>query len=168
MINRGSMGLAALLAVAFSAGCASSGATANNESNDSKMMNSDSCGRKVEGNKKVVESFAKTGDRVYFDLNRSELLPAGLTVSEKQAEVLNKNKRARVRIEGNADERGTREYNVALGIKRAESLKSRLVAMGIDSSRISTLSHGEECPSVAESNEAAWAKNRRDVVISVK
>ncbi len=166
MTNRGSMGLAALFAVAFSAGCAAGGATTAD--NDGMMMNADSCGAKVEGSKKVVEGFAKAGDRVYFDLDRSELKPEGLTVSEAQAKVLDKNKKARIRIEGNADERGTREYNLALGERRAESLKSQLTAMGVESSRINTISYGEECPAVAESNENAWAKNRRDVIVSVK
>ncbi len=167
MINRGSMGLVALLAVAFSTGCAAGGVTTAS-SDDGMMMNADSCGTKVEGSKKIVEGLARAGDRVYFDLNRYELKPEGLTTSEAQTKLLNRNKKARVRIEGNADERGTREYNLALGERRAESLKSRLVAMGIDSSRIEAISYGEECPAVAESSESAWAKNRRDVVVSIK
>ena len=168
-MNRGSKGLVALLAVAFSAGCAATGDQGKGKAgDDSMMMNASSCGEKVEGNKRVVEGFAKAGDRVYFDLDRAELKPEGLTVSEAQAKVLGKNKKARIRIEGNADERGTREYNLALGERRAEALKSRLVAAGIDSSRITAVSYGEECPAVAASNDAAWAKNRRSVTISLK
>ena len=168
MANQGSMGLVALFAVAFSAGCGAGGSTTASSDDDSMMMNADSCGTKVEGSRRVVDGFAKAGDRVYFDLDQSDLKPEGVTVSEAQAKVLKRNKKARILIEGNADERGTREYNVALGERRAESLKSHLVAAGVDSSRINTTSKGEECPAVAESNEGAWAKNRRDVVISVK
>ena len=169
MTNRGSMGLVALLAVAFSAGCAAGGTTEDaDDGMMMMMMNADSCGAKVEGSKKVVEGLSKAGDRVYFDLDRSELKPEGMTASDAQAKVLNKDKKASIRIEGNADERGSREYNLALGERRAESLKSRLTALGIDSSRINTISYGEECPAVAESNEAAWAKNRRDVIVSTK
>ncbi len=168
MTNQGSMGLVALLAVAFSAGCAGAGGSTAAGDGDAMMMNADSCGAKVEGSKRIIEGLSKAGDRVYFDLDQAELQPAGMTVSEAQAKVLNKNKRANIRIEGNADERGTREYNLALGERRAEALKSRLVSTGVDASRISTISYGEECPAVAESNEAAWAKNRRDVVVTTK
>ena len=166
MINQGSMGLVALLAVAFSAGCGGGKAVA--DEGDAMMMNADSCGAKVEGSKRIIEGLAKAGDRVYFDLDQADLQPEGMIVSEAQAKVLNKNKKASIRIEGNADERGTREYNLALGERRAETLKSRLISTGVDASRISTISYGEECPAVAESSEAAWAKNRRDVVVTTK
>ena len=157
---------AAILALTMVAGC---GAQATKTSEESAMMmNSDSCGTKVEGNRRVVKGLASTGDRVYFDLDQSDLKAESATIAEAQAKLLTKNKNAKLRIEGNADERGTREYNLALGERRAESLKSKLVSMGVDGSKIETISYGEECPANAASNEEAWTQNRRDVVISVK
>ncbi len=163
MIFKEKTGLAAVLAITLVAGCATAA-----QSGDKGMMmaNSDSCGTKVEGKKRVIEALEKAGTQVYFDLDQSDLKTEGMSAAEAQAKVLSKNKRSRIRIEGNADERGTREYNLALGERRAASLKSQLVSMGADGANIETITYGEECPAVAESNEAAWAKNRRDVVVS--
>ncbi len=166
MILKGTTSLAAALTLTLAVGCAASGGKTDDAA--AMMMNSDSCGTKVAGDRRVVKGLAAAGDRVYFDLDQSELKAEGAKISDAQAKLLAKNKRARLRIEGNADERGTREYNLGLGERRAESLKSKLVSMGVDGSRIETISYGEECPANAASNEEAWAQNRRDVVVSVK
>jgi peptidoglycan-associated lipoprotein len=84
-------------------------------------------------------------------------------VLRQQAAWLERNPTADVVVEGHADERGTREYNLALGARRAEAVRSYLIGLGIDPARIDTISYGEERPAVAGSNEEAWARNRRAV-----
>jgi peptidoglycan-associated lipoprotein len=86
---------------------------------------------------------------------------------DRQAAVLLKSGSVPVTIEGHADERGTREYNLALGERRATTVKDYLVAFGVNPSRMRTLSYGEERPAVLGSSEAAWAKNRRAVTVVV-
>jgi peptidoglycan-associated lipoprotein len=86
---------------------------------------------------------------------------------DRQAAVLLKSASIPVTIEGHADERGTREYNLALGERRATAVKDYLVAFGVNPSRVRTLSYGEERPAVPGSSEAAWAKNRRAVTVVV-
>ena len=105
------------------------------------------------------------GDRVFFDYDRSDLTAEGQGTMQMQAEWLKRYPAVRVSIEGHCDERGTREYNLALGEKRAQSVKNYLTSMGIDSNRISTISYGKERPAVMGSNPSAWAQNRRGVTI---
>ncbi len=99
-------------------------------------------------------------DRVYFGYNLYTLTPQARDVLRKQAQWLNEYNTAIIVIGGNADERGTREYNLALGARRADAVKSFLVAQGIASGRITTVSYGKERPIDGGSNEAAWALNR--------
>lgn len=105
------------------------------------------------------------GDRVFFGYDRFDLTPEGQHTLDLQAEWLRKYPNVRVTIEGHCDERGTREYNLALGDRRANSVKSYLVALGIDPSRIDTISYGKERPAVLGSNPAAWQQNRRSVTV---
>ena len=105
------------------------------------------------------------GDRVFFDFDKYSLKPDARQVLEKQAVWLNKYPQLTITIEGHADERGTREYNLALGERRANSTKDYLVALGVAASRIRTLSFGKERPVALGSNEAAWAQNRRSVTM---
>jgi len=100
-------------------------------------------------------------ETVYFDFDKSNIRPDQRTKMERNAELLSKYKTVRIQIEGHCDERGTNEYNLALGQRRAESAKQYLVDYGISSSRISTISYGEERPVDPGHNETAWAKNRR-------
>ncbi len=100
------------------------------------------------------------GDRVYFDTDQYTVKSDGEAVLAKQAEWLSRYPRVSVRIEGNCDERGTREYNLALGARRADSVKSFLVARGVDPGRIATISYGKEHPVDPGSGEEAWAHNR--------
>ena len=105
------------------------------------------------------------GDRVFFGFDKSDLTTEAQATLNRQAAWLKKYATAKVTIEGHCDERGTREYNLALGERRATAAKNYLVAAGIDASRVSTVSYGKERPAVVGSNEAAWAQNRRDVTV---
>lgn len=105
------------------------------------------------------------GDRVFFGLDKSELTTESRTTLEKQAFWLRKYPRATVTVEGHADERGTREYNLALGERRAAAARDYLVSLGIDPSRLATISYGKERPAVLGSTEEAWAQNRRGVTV---
>lgn len=100
------------------------------------------------------------GDRVYFDTDQYNVRDDARPVLDAQAAWLNRYPAVRIRIEGNADERGTREYNLALGGRRAESLRSYLVSRGVAPSRIETISYGKERPIDLGTGEDAWAKNR--------
>ena len=103
------------------------------------------------------------GDRVFFDYDRYNLQTKARMVLEKQAAWLKKYGNLTVIVGGHADERGTREYNLALGERRANAVKDYLVALGISADRIRTISFGKERPVAMGSNEAAWAQNRRSV-----
>ncbi|MCK5373660.1 MAG: peptidoglycan-associated lipoprotein Pal [Alphaproteobacteria bacterium] len=103
------------------------------------------------------------GDRVFFDTDSSELTPAARTTLENQSAWLAQYMYLVVVVEGHADERGTREYNLALGERRGNAVKNYLVALGVSPSRIATVSYGKERPAVPGANEGAWAQNRRSV-----
>jgi len=106
---------------------------------------------------------AQAGDRVFFELNSSTLTAEGRSTLEKQAAWLQKYPNVAVTIEGHCDERGTREYNLALGEHRAQAVKNYLVSLGVPAGRLNTISYGKERPAVVGSDEEAWAKNRRGV-----
>jgi peptidoglycan-associated lipoprotein len=108
---------------------------------------------------------ATAGDRVYFAYNASDISPESRAILTKQSDWLKKNANVTVTIEGHCDERGTREYNLALGERRATAVKNVLVALGIPANRVSTISYGKERPAVVGSTEAAWAQNRRGVTV---
>ena len=100
------------------------------------------------------------GDRIYFDLDSYDVRSDAYPRLDAQVAWLQRYPQVTVRIEGNADERGTREYNLALGARRAESVRTYLVQRGISAARIDTISYGKERPIAAGSNEEAWARNR--------
>jgi peptidoglycan-associated lipoprotein len=100
------------------------------------------------------------GDRVYFDFDQYAIRPDGGSVLDAQAAWLSRYRAVRVRIEGNCDERGTREYNFALGARRAQAVRDYLVGRGIDPARIDVISYGKERPIDPNSNEDAWSHNR--------
>jgi peptidoglycan-associated lipoprotein len=104
-------------------------------------------------------------DRVFFALDSYTLDDKDRAVLDAQAAWLARNPRARVTIEGHCDERGTREYNLALGDRRANAAKNYLAARGVDPSRMTTISWGKERPEALGSDEEAWAKNRRAVTV---
>ena len=98
---------------------------------------------------------------VYFDYDRFDVKPSYVEVIKKIAQMMRENRTSKILLEGHSDERGTREYNVALGHKRAESVAKALEAEGINRQRIDTVSFGEEDPADNTPNEKGWAKNRR-------
>ena len=103
------------------------------------------------------------GDMVFFQLDKSDITMAATEVLNRQASWLQANPGVSIVIEGHCDERGTREYNMALGERRANAVKEYLISQGIIPSRIDTVSYGKERPVVVGSNEQAWAQNRRGV-----
>lgn len=105
------------------------------------------------------------GDRVFFDFDSYELKPEARSQLERQAAWLTTFPPVTLTVEGHCDERGTREYNLALGERRASAVKNYLVALGIDGNRIQTISYGKERPAVLGSNEEAWSQNRRGVSV---
>ena len=104
-------------------------------------------------------------DRVFFATNETVLTTASRETLRKQAAWLRKNSDINIVLEGHADERGTREYNLALGERRANSAKDYLMTYGISSNRISVLSYGKERPVDSGSNPLSWSKNRRSVSV---
>ena len=113
----------------------------------------------------VDEWMQDVGYMVHFDFDKSNLMSEARAVLDRQAEWLIQYTGYSVTVEGHCDERGTREYNLALGERRAASVKNYLVALGVDPSRISTLSYGKERPLAMGHDEAAWSQNRRGVSI---
>ena len=114
----------------------------------------------------TVEYLAKgVPDRVFFATNESILTTRSRDTLRKQAAWLRKNPSINVVLEGHADERGTREYNLALGERRANAAKDYLMTYGVSSSRISVISYGKERPVDSGSNPLAWSKNRRSVTV---
>ena len=106
-----------------------------------------------------IQAFEST--HIYFDFDKSDIKPEAKAVLEKKATWLRENPEYKVRIEGHCDERGTAEYNLALGDRRAKSAMRYLNALGISTARMATVSYGEERPVCLEKNEACWSKNRR-------
>jgi peptidoglycan-associated lipoprotein len=104
---------------------------------------------------------------IYFDFDKYDLRPGDREILNLNAVVLKDNPTVRIRIEGNCDERGTVEYNLALGERRASAARDYLINLGIDSDRISIISYGKERPKYPGHNEEAWSKNRRDDFIIV-
>lgn len=105
------------------------------------------------------------GDRVFFALDQTDLSPEARQTVERQAAWLKQYGEVCITIEGHADERGTREYNLALGQKRANSVRRYLTSLGVASNRLDTISYGKDRPEEALSEETAWNKNRRAVSV---
>lgn len=108
---------------------------------------------------------ANVGDRVFFDFDSSVIRADQRPVMQRQAEWMGRYSDVRVQVEGHADERGTREYNLALGQRRANAARDALVASGVNGSRISTISYGKDRPAALGSDESSWAQNRRAVTV---
>ncbi len=117
------------------------------------------------GTDTVKELAPGVPDRVFFATNETILTTASRETLRKQAEYLRKNSSMNIVLEGHADERGTREYNLALGERRANAAKDYLMTYGISASRISVISYGKERPVDSGSNALAWSKNRRSVTV---
>ena len=105
------------------------------------------------------------GDRVFFNTDSSSLTPQALATLDRQANWLQQYQQVNIWVAGNCDERGTEEYNLALGQRRANAARDYLVARGVNSARIHTISYGKERPVALGSDEQAWAQNRRAVTV---
>ncbi len=151
---------AALLLVAA---CESTPETADDASGQGEVMIEEDVVM-VEAIDPLSQEFVdlELGGSVYFDFDSSVITADAERTIQRWAEWMQAYPQVSVTIEGNADERGTREYNLALGERRAQAAKNYLIALGIDPSRISTISYGKERPKVEGHTEAAWAQNRRD------
>ena len=106
-------------------------------------------------------------DRIFFGFDQYNVDAEDQTTLRSQAEWLQRNPAVRVTLEGHADERGTRDYNIALGERRANAAKNYLASLGIDPSRINVISYGKERPAAIGSTEEAWAQNRRAVTVVI-
>ncbi|MFZ5779709.1 MAG: peptidoglycan-associated lipoprotein Pal [Pseudomonadota bacterium] len=111
----------------------------------------------------VADFRQNVGDRVFFDTDMSTIRADGRQTLDRQAEWLKKYTQYQITIAGHCDERGTREYNLALGERRANAARQYLIAQGVPAARIKTISYGKERPDPIGSDEAAWARNRRAV-----
>jgi peptidoglycan-associated lipoprotein len=109
-----------------------------------------------------------SSDRIFFDTDSADVDETDKATLQSQAAWFAQYPVVRVTVEGHADERGTREYNLALGERRANSTKNALIALGVAAERITTISYGKERPDAVGSDEEAWAKNRRAVSVTVK
>ena len=160
--------------VLFVAACA----TTPKDSADSSGSGSSSSGSDVSSEGNITETsgsgivsgsqedlIVNVGDRVFFGYDSSDLDSDALELLQDQVAWLKQNSDVTVTIEGHCDERGTREYNLALGEKRAQAVKNYLIGLGINPDRVSTISYGKERPAVVGSNDGAWAQNRRSVTL---
>ena len=137
---------AALVAVVLLAGCSSS-----------------STGRQGASSSVASEFERVVGDKVFFAYDSASLSTEAKSTLMRQAVWLTEHKTFNLTVEGHCDERGTREYNIALGERRAAAVKNFLTSQGVESARIETVSYGKERPAVMGTNEEAWSKNRRGV-----
>ena len=136
-----------------------SGSTSDSDSSTSSTSMSDEDSIEPGSQEDLI---VNVGDRVFFDYNSAELDEDAQELLQDQVAWM-KQYDASVTIEGHCDERGTREYNLALGEKRAQAVKNYLIRMGISKAKISTISYGKERPAVVGSNDGAWSQNRRSV-----
>ena len=113
----------------------------------------------------LIEELIEVGDRVFFDYDETRFKNEGVETLKRQARFLINNKDLTVRIEGHCDQRGTREYNLALGERRAYSVKNFLISLGVEGSRISVISYGKERPQSLNNDEDSWAQNRTAITI---
>ena len=143
----------------------SSGSGSSSTSTGSEA-NSDSVTDSVTINPGSQEDLiVNVGDRVFFNYDSSDLDSDAQELLQDQVAWLKQYSDVSIIVEGHCDERGTREYNLALGEKRAQSVKNYIISLGISSDRVSTISYGKERPAVVGSNDGAWAQNRRSVTI---
>jgi peptidoglycan-associated lipoprotein len=146
---------AALFGALMMAGCANNPAANPNAAN--------TAGNAPPGS--AQEFVVSVGDRVFFETDQTELTPQARTTLDKQAQWLQLYNRYTFTIEGHADERGTREYNIALGAKRAQTVREYLVSRGVEGTRMRTISYGKERPVAVCNDISCWSQNRRAVTV---
>jgi peptidoglycan-associated lipoprotein len=163
-MNKSSVLKISLLA-AFVAGCASNSIPEPDPSAKTADTNAASgthdSGDFGRGEALVDDAFAQLGTVIYFDFDQAELKPEFVDLIARHADRLSNSTGIQVRLEGHADERGSREYNVGLGERRSQTVRSILLANGVSTDQLSTVSFGEEEPAVTGSGEQSYALNRR-------
>lgn len=136
------------------------------QSGDTGASTSGTSGTDVSGtglsaDQQAIEALKQTGTVIYFDYDRADIKPEYVAIVTAHAQFLNGNPARKLRLEGHSDERGSREYNIGLGERRAQSVRRALLLQGVNETQLTTVSYGEERPAVPGSDEAAYAKNRR-------
>ena len=154
---------AIMLLTSFLAACATAPTETSSSSTSSSTSQSEVVGGVYVGTETVELLTIDVPDRVFFAYDSDSVAASAQATLSKQAKWLKANPSVAIAVEGHADERGTREYNLALGDRRASSVKDYLMSQGISSNRISTISYGKERPVKSGSNDTAWAQNRRSV-----
>ncbi|MES1195564.1 MAG: peptidoglycan-associated lipoprotein Pal [Steroidobacter sp.] len=129
--------------------------------NNTAPMNNASQAQSLSAEQAAKQALSSVGFIIYFDYDKSDLKPEYASVIAAHAKYLTSNPSLKVRLEGNTDERGSREYNIGLGERRAQAVRRVLMLQGVSENQITTLSYGEERPAVDGHDEAAYAKNRR-------
>lgn len=166
--SRAALASAALLSLAVLAGCQSkpdasggadvAGAAEQDGANQTQLS--------ANPMPDIDDEMLRVGDRVHFELDRYELTPEAQATLGQQAALLQSYPQVVVTIEGHADERGTREYNLALGERRADAVRNYLTALGVDPNRITVISFGKERPACVAADESCWSQNRRGVTVA--
>ncbi|HEY5809800.1 MAG TPA: peptidoglycan-associated lipoprotein Pal [Povalibacter sp.] len=133
---------------------------------DSGASTSGSSGNDVSGgamgaDQQAIEALQRAGTVIYFDYDRAEIKSEYVGIVTAHAQFLNANPARKLRLEGHSDERGSREYNIGLGERRAQSVRRALLLQGVNETQLTTVSYGEERPAVQGSDETAYARNRR-------
>lgn len=131
------------------------------QSGQSGATSDTSVGQGTDANLNLLNAAKQAGTIIYFDYDRAEIKPEFVAIVSAHAKYLNANANNKVRLEGHSDERGSREYNIGLGERRAQAVRRALMLQGVTEAQITTVSYGEERPAVQGSDEAAYAKNRR-------
>jgi peptidoglycan-associated lipoprotein len=127
----------------------------------SRTTDSDVSGRPTDANEQAKQAAIQAGTIIYFDYDRAEIKAEFVPIVTAHAKYLNSAGTNKIRLEGHSDERGSREYNIGLGERRAQAVRRALMLQGVTEAQITTVSYGEERPAVQGSDESAYAKNRR-------
>ena len=127
----------------------------------SSTSGADVSGSDLSADQQAIQALQRAGTIVYFDYDRADIRPEFVPIVTAHAQFLNANPARKLRLEGHSDERGSREYNIGLGERRAQSVRRALLLQGVNETQLTTVSYGEERPAVQGSDEAAYSKNRR-------
>jgi peptidoglycan-associated lipoprotein len=157
--------LAIVAATFLFAACETASEVGGDSASTSSVSSASSASSSAAAAKTEADKLSEVGNTIYFDFDSSELSENAQMTLNRQAAFLNVNPTLVIVVEGHADERGTREYNLALGDRRATAVRDYLLAKGLNSARVRTVSYGKERPAVEGSTEAAWEKNRRAVTV---
>ena len=157
--------LAIVAATFLFAACETASQVGGDSASTSSASSASSASSSAAAAKTDADKLAEVGNTVYFDFDSSELSDNAQMTLNRQAAFLNVNPTLVIVVEGHADERGTREYNLALADRRATAVRDYLLAKGLNSARVRTVSYGKERPAVEGSTESAWDKNRRAATV---